>query len=103
MSESPQPFTDHVTGKNKSSASAWMGWVMAVLMAVAAAVFIGLWNSANARRQKDVESMQAAAEALKGDLANAQAQIQTNQELIASLTNQVAGLQKEKEQVSKSS
>ena len=100
MSASPQPFTDHVTRKNKSSP---MGWIVAVLMAVLAAVFIGLWNSANVGRQKDVESMQAAAETLKTDLANARAQIRTNQDLIASLTNQIADLQKQKEQVSKSS
>jgi chemotaxis protein MotB len=103
MSASPQPFTDHVTRKNKSSTSAWMGWIIAVVMAAAAAVFVGMWNSANAKRLKDVESVQAAADALKTDLASARAQIQTNQDLIASLTNQVAALQKEKEQVSKSS
>jgi len=47
--------------------------------------------------------MQSAADALKTDLASAKAQIQTNQDLISSLTNQVAALQKEKEQVSKTS
>jgi chemotaxis protein MotB len=106
MSANPQPFTDHVTGKNKSSASAWIGWVVAVVMAALAAVFVGMWNSANARHQKDVESTQttqAGADALKADLANARAQIQTNQDLIASLTNQIADLQKQKEQVSKTS
>jgi chemotaxis protein MotB len=103
MSTSPQPFTDHVTGKSKSSASAWAGWIIAVLMATAAAVFLGMWNSANARHQKDAESMQTAADALKADLASAKSQIQTNQDLIASLTSQVAGLQKEKEQASKQS
>jgi chemotaxis protein MotB len=106
MSASPQPFTDHVTGKNKTSASAWIGWGAAVVMAVVAAAFVGLWNSASSQHQKDAEaaqSMQTAAEALKADLANARAQIQTNQDLIASLTNQVAALQKEKEQVSKTS
>jgi chemotaxis protein MotB len=103
MSANPQPFTDHVTGKNKSSASAWIGWSVAVLMAVAAAVLFGLRNSADAQHQKVVETMQAAADALKADLVNAKAQIQTNEDLIGSLTNQVAGLQKEKEQVSKTS
>jgi chemotaxis protein MotB len=65
-----------------------------------------MWNSANARHQKDAEtmhSMQEATDTLKADLANARAQIQTNQDLITSLTNQVAALQKEKEQVSKTS
>jgi chemotaxis protein MotB len=106
MSASPQPFTDHVTGKNKSSASAWIGWIAAVVLAAAAAVFVGLWHSADVQHQKDVETtqtMQVAAEALKADLAHAQAQIQTNQDLIASLTNQIADLQKQKEQVSKTS
>jgi len=106
MSASPQPFTDHVTGKNKSSTGTWIGWIIAVLMAVLAAVFIGLWNSANARHQKDTEAaqtMQTAADALKTDLANARAQIRTNQDLIASLTNQIADLQKEKEAVTKTS
>jgi chemotaxis protein MotB len=106
MSASPQPFTDHVTGRNKSSRSAWMGWIAAVVMAVLAAVFIGLWNSANAQHQKDVENSQtaqAAADALKADLAKAMAQNQTNQDLIASLTNQIADLQKQKDAVSKSS
>jgi len=83
-----------------------MGWIAAVVMAVLAAVFIGLWNSANAQHQKDVENSQtaqAAADALKADLAKAMAQNQTNQDLIASLTNQIADLQKQKDAVSKSS
>jgi len=50
-----------------------------------------------------MHSMQEATDTLKADLANARAQIQTNQDLITSLTNQVAALQKEKEQVSKTS
>ena len=106
MSASPQPFTDHVTGRNKSSRSAWVGRIVAVVMAALAAVFLGLWNSANAQHQKDVETNQAAqtaSDALKADLANARAQIQTNQDLIASLTNQIADLQKQKEAVTKTS
>jgi chemotaxis protein MotB len=106
MSASPQPFTDHVTGRNKSSRSAWVGWIAAVVMAALAAVFVGLWNSANAQRQKEVEAaqtMQAAADALKADLAKAIAQNKTNQDLLASLTNQIGDLQKQKEAVSKTS
>ncbi len=103
MNESQQPFTDHVTRKGKSSPSAWIGWIIAALMAVAAAVLLGLWNTANTRHQQESETLQATLNGLKADLANAHAQNQTNQDLIASLTNQVAALQKEKELVSKSS
>jgi chemotaxis protein MotB len=103
MSASHQPFTDHVTRKGKSSTSTWIGWSLAVLMAVAAAVFLGLWNTTNARRQKETDAMQSTADALKADLASARAQNQTNQEAIASLTTQVAGLQKEKELATKTS
>lgn len=83
-----------------------MGWIVAVLLAVLAAVFIGMWNSANAQHQKDAEAsqtMQAAAGTFKADLANARAQIQTNQDMIASLINQIADLQKQKEAASKTS
>jgi len=75
-------------------------------MAAGAAVFVGLWHSANAQHQKDIETAQTAqstANALTADLANARAEIQTNQDLIASLTNQIADLQKQKEAVAKTS
>jgi chemotaxis protein MotB len=103
MNESQQPFTDHVTRKNKSSTSAWIGWIIAVLMIVLAAIFLGLWNKASARSQRELEALQATVDATKSDLAKALAQNRTNQDLIASLTNQVAALQKEKEQVTKTS
>lgn len=103
MNESQQPFTDHVTRKNKSSTSAWIGWIIAVLMIVLAAIFLGLWNKASARSQRELEALQATVDATKSDLAKALAQNRTNQDLIASLTNQVAALQKEKEAVSKTS
>jgi chemotaxis protein MotB len=103
MSASPQPFTDHVTRKGKSSTSTWIGWIVAVLMAVLAAVFVGLWNTANARYQHEVETMRVAMEALKTDLATARSHIQDMLDVTTSLTNQVAALQKEKELASKTS
>jgi chemotaxis protein MotB len=103
MSASPQPFTDHVTRKGKSSTGTWIGWIVAVVMAVLAAVFVGLWNTANARHQHELETLRASLDGVKSDLAASRAQNQTNQDLITSLTNQVAALQKEKELTSKSS
>ena len=103
MNESKQPFTDHVTRKNKSSPSAWIGWILAAALAVLAATFLGLWNKANSQHQQEAQALQATVDATKSDLAKALAQNQTNQDLITSLTNQVAALQKEKEAVTKTS
>jgi chemotaxis protein MotB len=103
MSASPQPFTDHVTRKGKSSTSTWIGWIIAAMMAVLAAVFLGLWNTAKVRHQHEMETLQTNLDGIKADLTAARAQNQTNEDLIASLTNQVAGLQKEKELATKTS
>lgn len=103
MSNSQQPFTDHVTRKNKSSPSAWISWLVAAVLAVAAAVLLGLWNSSNANHKKELGALQETLDGAKADLAKALAQNQTNQDLIASLTNQIADLQKQKEQVTKTS
>jgi chemotaxis protein MotB len=103
MNESQQPFTDHVTRKNKSSTSAWMGWIVAVIAGVLAAVFLGLWNNANAHHQQALAALQSEWEGTKSDLAKAVVQNQTNQDLIASFTNQIADLQKQKELVTKTS
>jgi len=103
MNESPRPFTDHVTRKSRSSQSAWIGWIVAAVMAVMAAIFLGLWHTGNSRHQQELGNLQTALDGLKSDLAAARAQNQTNQDLIATLTNQVAALQKEKELASKTS
>ncbi|HEX4265315.1 MAG TPA: OmpA family protein [Verrucomicrobiae bacterium] len=103
MSNSQQPFTDHVTRKNKSSTSAWIGWSIAALAVVLAAVFLGLWNNANTRHQQAQAALQTELEGTKSDLANARAENQTNRDLLASLTNQIVNLQKEKELATKTS
>jgi chemotaxis protein MotB len=72
-------------------------------MAVGAAVVLGLWNSSNASHQRELSALQETLDGTKSDLAKALAQNQTNQDLIASFTNQIADLQKQKEQVTKTS
>jgi chemotaxis protein MotB len=103
MNDSPQPFTDHVTRKNKSSPNAWVSWLVAALATVAAAIFLGLWNNANARHQQELDALRTTLDGAKADLAKAVAQNQTNQDQIASLTNQIADLQKQKELATKTS
>lgn len=80
-----------------------MGWIVAVVAIVLAAVFLGLWNNANAHHQQTVAALQGDLDSSKSDLAKALAQNQTNQDLIASLTNQITDLQKQKELATKSS
>jgi chemotaxis protein MotB len=97
MNESQRPFTDHVTRARNSSKGSKLGWLAAIVMAALAAFLLILWNTANARHQRELEALQGALDETKSDLANASAQNQTNQDLIAGFTNQVANLQKEKE------
>jgi len=103
VNDSKQPFTDHVTRANKSPRGAAIAWAVAALLAVAAGVLLFLWNGANARHQQELQALQSTLNDTKADLAKAVAQNQTNQDLIASLTNQVADLEKQKEQVAQAS
>jgi chemotaxis protein MotB len=103
MNESQQPFTDHITGKHKSSTNASIAWFVAALMALAAGAWLFFWNAANSRHQQALDVLQTASDALKADLAAARAENQTNLDLITSLTNQVADLEKQKEAVTHSS
>src|SRR5258707_13627456 len=103
MNESKQPFTDHVTRKKNSSTALRLGWGVAVVLAVIVALVLALWSSARARQQQELQSAQGQLDETKFDLAKARAENQANQDLIATLTNQVAGLQKEKEAVTHAS
>jgi len=102
MNESKQPFTDHVT-RTKNSGSSRAGWIVAVLMTALAAVMLGLWTSARTQHQQEMDALQSQLDETRSDLANANGQNQTNQSAMAALTNQIADLQKQKEQAVQSS
>lgn len=102
MNESNRPFTDHVTRANKPK-GAWPGWIAALAMAALAVTFIVLWSSARAHQREEIDALQARLDDMSVKLGAARAENQTNQATIASLTNQLADLQREKEQVAQSS
>ena len=103
MNESKRPFTDHVTRANKSSRGAGIAWGVAALLAAALGVVLYLGNEWNARHVEMIEMLKGSLDETTTNLAKAVAQNQTNQDLIASLTNQITDLQKQKEQVSQNS
>ncbi len=102
MNESKQPFTDHVT-RAKTSGSSRAGWIVAVVMTTVAAVTLGLWTSGRTQHQQELETLQSQSDETKSELASAVALNQTNQNIIAALTNQIADLQKQKDLVAQSS
>lgn len=102
MNESKQPFTDHVT-RTKTSGSSRPGWVVAVVMTAVAASMLGLWISGRTQHQQETEALQSELDETKSDLAAMQALNLTNQATIGKLTNQIADLQKQKEQAVQSS
>lgn len=102
MNESQQPFTDHVT-RTKNSKASKLAWSIAVLGAAAAVVVLVLWNNANARQQKKLQDLQSSLDQAKSDLAGARTENESNAQAIADFTNQIAGLQKEKELAAQSS
>lgn len=102
MNESKQPFTDHVT-RARNSTPAKLGWLIAILMTGAAVIVSILWNNANARQQKALQDLQSSLDQVKSDLASAHSENQSNIQAIADFTNQIADLQKQKEQALQSS
>lgn len=77
--------------------------MIAVLLAVVAAILLGVWSSSKAEHQKELDALQASLDETKSNLTAALAQNQTNQDLISTFTNQIAGLQKEKDAVAQAS
>ncbi len=97
MSDSARPFTEHVTKtRNFPSAAAW-AWAVAIVMTMTALLFLMFWLSVRNNEQRKIDALQTKLDRTRDDLANALAENQTNQDLIASLQSQIADLEKDKE------
>ena len=102
MSESKQPFTDHVTRAKPPAGWFTPARIVAGCMTVLAVVFLFLWSAANIRlqeQQRKLADLNAMLKACQTNLASALDQNQTNQDQIGTLQGEVAELQKQKEAV----
>jgi chemotaxis protein MotB len=96
MSESRQPFTEHVTKSGPGLNTSRWGWIAAGLLAVLAVLFLALWATA-LDKQHGLESLRSKLDEASASLATAQAENQKARDQIAALQTQVADLEKEKE------
>jgi chemotaxis protein MotB len=74
-----------------------VAWSVAVVMLMTALFFVMLWAQARTNHRHEMEALRGQLDKASDDLANAVAESKTNRDLIASLQNAVADLQKEKE------
>ena len=96
MSESRQPFTDLVTRPKTGLEHSRIGWIAAGVMTVGAVFFFCLWASLRSN-QPDIQSLRSKLDDANNALANAQAEIQTNQDQLAALQAKLADLEQDKE------
>jgi chemotaxis protein MotB len=97
MSESKQPFTEHVTRPKGILNVSRLGWIIAGLLGLVALFFVMLWTETKTQQQAELKSLRAKLTDTTGNLSDALAKNQTNQDLIANLKSQVADLEKDKE------
>lgn len=101
MSESKQPFTDHITKSHAGFDMSRLGWIIAAVMLALAVFFFCLWAPLRAN-QPNIQALRDQLARANANLADAQTALsteqQTNQDLIATLQSQISDLQHEKEQ-----
>ncbi len=97
MSETSNPFAGPEERAHPAARGMIVAWSVAGVALVAAVVFLVLWAQNRANSQYDLKTLRAKLNKATGDLAAAEASIQTSQDLILSLTNQVNELQQAKE------
>ena len=103
MSESKQPFTDHVTRAQRTQRAPGFftpARIVAGLMTVLAVVFLFLWSAATISQQdqqQKIAAMKSKLDEMAARLVDALAQNQTNLDQITALQSQVADLEKQKE------
>ena len=96
MSESNQPFTEHVT-RSKTAGPIWpLGWIMVGLILLLLLIAVGEWMVIRRDRAAAAE-IKAESQKLAADLATAQVRRAESQKEIEGFRARVAELEKEKE------
>src|SRR5579864_2463073 len=97
MNDPENPFAS-APQNHTADKRVWMAWGVAVVATMTALLFLMIWTQSKTNHQQETEALQKQLETSKADLSQALAENQTNQDLITRLQNQVADLEKEKEQ-----
>jgi len=98
MSEETNPFNEPVTKDSRGPGSSKTAWILAGFLAVVLVAVSLLWASALGKI-RTLEPLRADLDDANTKLTNALAESQQSKDQIAALKAQVAGLEKEKEEV----
>ena len=96
MSESNQPFTEHVTRSKTAGPHGALGWIMVGLIVLLLLMAVGEWMVIHRDRAAAAE-IKAESQKLAADLATAQVRRAESQKEIEGFRARVAELEKEKE------
>ena len=99
MNNASNPFAAPETRRSPVSRGAMVGWVIAAAAIVATVVILLQWNRDKAQHERERRAFATELERTSLDLSGARTAIQTNQEFVAALNEQLLALQKEKELV----
>ncbi len=97
MSDSSNPFGVSEKEIKPDPRGVIVAWSVAGGAVIVALVFLLLWTQGRATQQRELQAMRAKLAKTDSSLAHALAILQTNQDLMGTLTNQVSALQKEKD------
>lgn len=93
-----QPFTEHVMKSKRGAQTPVLGWLAAVLAAALIGVSLWFWTSSK-NQQQELNGLKDKLDEANATLTKNGGEIQTNQNVIATLKSQLADLEKEREAV----
>lgn len=99
MTESTNPFAGSSKLTKSNSRGGVFAWALTLAAVIVAVLFSVLWSREKTAKQREVQTLKEELDRTSGELLRAISVLQTNNQQIAFLTNQVADLSKQKEMV----